>query len=442
MGQDGPPFDNQESSDNGRAARPGASLRRNHDFLKLWAGQSISMLGSQVTPIALPLIASILFHATPGQMAFLLAMQYAPYTLVGLFAGALVDRMRRKPLMIAADLGRAALLATLPLAIANGILRMELLYVVSFGMGVLNVFFGTAYGAFLPAIVPREQLVEANSRFSTSSSIAGIAGPGLAGSLVQLLTAPVAILMDAASFLVSALALVRIRTPDPAPPAPERARNIWREIAEGMLVLLRNPILRALQVSMATNDIFWNALYAVYFLFVTRDLRLPAGAIGVIFGAGSAGALLGSLVAARLARRFGLGRTLIVSQICVGSGSLLIACAAYFRFAALPLLIAAEVIQASTNTVFGINRGSVALAVTPAHMRGRVGASGSVIGLGVAAAGVAIGGFLGERLGLAPTIVIGALGSPLAFLWLVFSPIRDLWQIPEPVEAMLEPTAR
>lgn len=404
-------------------------LWRQPDFLKLWAGQTVSLFGSQITPIALPLLAALTLGATPAEMAFLRTAQYVPALLIGLFAGVWIDRLRRRPVLIGADLGSAAVLLALPLAIAFGLLRMELLYTVAFLLGVLSVFFGVAYAAFLPTVVGRESLVEGNSKLAASSAVARIAGPGLAGVLVQTLTAPVAIAIDGLSFLVAALALGRIRALEPSPTRVER-RNVWREIAEGLRMLGRDPYLRAFTASSATLDIFWNALFAVYFLYVTRTLALPPGAIGLIFGLGSAGALLGSLLAGWIARHAGIGTAIIGAQIVVGLGSLLIGLSVWLPASALLLLVAAELVQSCASTIYGINRGSLTQAITPDRLLGRVSGSGRFVGLGVAALGTALGGMLGERIGVPATIVVGSCGGVLAFLWLLFSPVRTLRGIP------------
>ena len=414
------------------ASRP--SLWRHPDFLKLWAGQTISMFGSQITMIALPLMAAVTVRATPAQMAFLHALQYVPAILVGLFAGVWVDRLRRRPLLIGADVGRAALLLPIPVAAALGRLGMELLYVVAFLVGVLNVFFDAADNAYLPSLVQREHLIEGNSKLAASSSVARIAGPGLAGVLIQYLTAPVAVAVDGLSFLASALSLGLIRTHEPAPHQPEGGRDIWAEIAEGLRAVYRNPVLRALLLSSVTLDIFWNALFAVYFLYVTRELGLPAGAIGLIFGIGSMGALLGSFVASRAARRFGLGLAIVGAQVMVGVGGLLIALSVALPSAALPLLIIAELVQSGAGTIYGISRGSLTQAITPDRLLGRVWASISFIGLGIVPAGAFLGGVLGERVGVPATMVVGACGGLFAFVWLLFSPVRTLRELPLRVE--------
>jgi MFS family permease len=279
--------------------------------------------------------------------------------------------------------------------------------------------------------VPREHLIEANGKLATSNSVARIAGPGLAGGLVQLLTAPGAVVVDALSFLGSALSLSLIRTLDVAPPRTEQRPSIWAEIGEGLRALGGNPFLRAFVASSATLDVFWNALMAVYFLFVTRDLQLPPIAFGLIFGLGSVGALLGSLVAGWVGLRFGLGPAVVGAQLVLGLGGLLIVLAVRLPAAALPLLVAAEVVQSFTSTIYAINREGLSQAVTPDRLRGRVGASRHFFGLGAVVVGSLLGGVLGERIGVPATMVVGACGGVLAFVWLLLSPLRTLRELPQ-----------
>jgi MFS family permease len=405
---------------------PHLALWRNRDFRLLWGGHTISMLGSQITLIALPLIAALTLQATPAQMAILMSLGYAPATLIGLFAGVLIDRVRRRPLMIITDLLSAGLLLLIPLMVQHQWLNIEALYVVSFLLSIAGVFYGLADGAFLPTLVPREQLAQANGMVATSSSTMRVIGPGLAALLIQWLTAPIAVVIDAATFLVSALSAAFIRTVEPLPPAQERQPHICQDIAEGLSATTANPYLRAFILSAAALDIFWNALYAVYVLFITRELGLPPATIGLIFSVGSMAALIGAPIAAPIARRFGVGRVLISSQILIGCGSLLIALPLLIRPAALPFLIVAEIVQAGANTISYINRDSVRQAVTPGHLRGRIGASTMCFGLGAALLGTFLGGVLGEQVGISSTIIIGAVGGTFSFLWLMFSPVRRL----------------
>ena len=390
----------------------------------------VSVLGSQVTTLALPLTAALALDATPAQMGLLGALAYAPAVLVGLVAGVWIDRLRRRPLMVAADLGRAVVLGLVPLAALLDLLRIELLYAVAFFAGALGVLFDTAHGAYVPTLVEGSELVEANAKLSVTGSAALIAGPGLGGLLIQLLTAPVAVAADALSFLVSALCLGAIRTDEPAPAGGRPSPSLAAEVLAGLRLLLRDPILRAFTLAAATLDVGWNALMAVYLLYLTRELGQPATTVGLIFGAGSAGALLAGLVADRLARRLGLGPTLVGSQAGIGLGGMLIVLAIAASAWAVPLLVAAELVQSFAGTVHAVNRGALRQAIVPNHLRGRVGAGGGVVGLGVATAGLLLGGQLGERLGLAPTMVLGASTGLVSFLWLHRSPVRTLRRVP------------
>lgn len=401
------------------------TLARNPNFRKLWAGQIVSLVGSAITPLALTLLAVGILEASPAEVAILQAMQYVPAVLMGLFAGVWVDRLRRRPLLIGADIGCAAALLAVPLCAALGVLRIEVLYLVAFLLGSLGVVFGVAYTAFLPSLVGGVHLVEANSRLEGSRAVARIAWPGLGGALVQALGAQLAVALDAASYLLLALAVGLIRASE-SPPRRAASRHLGREIGAGLRAVGGNPALRALLLSSATLDIGWNALFAVYVLFAIRTLGLSPGVVGLIFGLGSAGALLGSLVARRLADRAGIGRTLIGTQCVVGAGGLLIALAVALPHAALPLLLAVEVVQSAANTIFGITRASLTQALVPDSLRGRVNASERVIGLAVAVLGTAIGGVLGERLGVPPTIVLGTMTGLPAFLWLLARPIRSV----------------
>jgi MFS family permease len=403
-----------------------AALWQRRDFRLLWAGHTISMLGSQITLVALPLLAALTLQATPAHMATLQALQYAPPTLVSLFAGVLVDRVRRRPLMIVTDLISALLLLVLPVSLAAGWLGLELLYAVALLLGIVGVFYGLADAAFLPTLVPRTQLPAANGALATSSSTARVVGPGLAGVLIQWLSAPLAVLLDAASFLISALSALLIRAPETPPTSPVRQSNVWAEIVEGLATVVRNPYLRAFALAAAAFDLFWNALYAVYILYVTRTLGLPPAAVGLILSVGSVVALGAAPAAAGVARRFGLGRTLVASQVLLGSGSVLIAMALAAPPLALVLLVLAEAVQAAANTVSWVTRDSVRQAVTPDRLRGRVGAATMCLGFGAALLGTVLGGVLGERAGVPATVAIGALGGLMSFVWLLRSPVAAL----------------
>ncbi len=278
------------------------------DFLKLWAGQTVSQVGSQVTALALPLLA-VTLGATPTQMGALIAIETVPFLALSLLAGMWIDRLRRRPILIATDLGRAALLASLPVAALLGRLGLPQIYLVAVGVGTLTVFFDLAYQAYLPVLVGRAHLVEGNSKLELSRAAAQIAGPGLAGVLVQLLAAPRTIALDALSFLLSACCLRAIEAPEAVPVAARRGGRA--EIGEGLRFVLGEPYLRAIVGCSATLNGFAFLQAAVYLLRATRELALPPGAIGLVSAAGGVGALVGAFASPHLVRRYGLGRTLI-----------------------------------------------------------------------------------------------------------------------------------
>lgn len=371
-------------------------------------------------------MAALTLGASPGEMGLLRVAEYLPPVLVGLVAGAWVDRLRRRPILIWMDVVRALLLLAVPVVAALGLLRMEVLYAVAFTMGGLGAVFGIAATAYLPSLVPRRALVEGNAALATGSSVAYILGPGAGGVLIQLLTAPGAIAVDGLTFLVSAFGVSLIRTPEPPPPSRSARQPLWREIREGLRTVVRHPILRAFFASSAAYDVCWNAVAAVYFLLLTRELGLPPAALGLIVAVGSVGSLLGSVLAGRLARRVGLGRSIIAAQLLLGASGLLIPLAVALPWAALPVLLVAEAVQLFMNAIYSVNRASVELAVTPDRLRGRVRGSRAVIGAAAVTAGAALGGVLDERIGTGATTLVATCGGALAFVWLLLSPIPTI----------------
>ncbi len=402
------------------------------DFLKLWGGQTISQFGSQITVLALPLTAALALQASPFQMGLLSAATVAPSLVVGLVAGVWVDRLRRRPILLAADLGRALLLLTIPLAAWLGALRMEVLYLAAFGTGLLTVFFDVAYAAYLPALVEREHLVEGNSKLETSRSAAQLAGPGLAGALVGLVTAPFALLVDALSFLLSACFLGAIRVVESAPHTDSRRRSTRREIVEGLRLVGGAPLLRALAGSAGTWNLSGGVIFAVFVLYVTRSLGLGPGVLGLVFAGGNAGFLLGALLAERVTRRFGPGRVMRWALTLGAVAWLLVPLASGPIWAKVPLLVAGQSLGSFGLTLSNVNAVSLRQALVPEHLRGRVMATVAVIGLGTSPLGFLIGGALGEFAGLRPTLAVGAALRLLVLAWVWFSPLRSLREFPSP----------
>src|SRR5437762_1676405 len=289
-------------------------LWRHREFLKYWTASAVSDVGSQITALALPLIGALMLAATPWQMGLLSAAGGAPILLVGLFAGVWVDRLRRRPVLIAADVGRALLLLTIPLASMAGLLTIPLLCVVALLVGALNVLFDIAHLAFLPVLVSREQIVDGNAKLEVTAAGAQAVGPSVGGALIGFLGAPFAVLLDALSFLVSGWLINRTRAVEPAPVAAAARSGVWAEIREGMREVGRQPVLRALIAASGTMTFFGRMFNAVYILYMTRDLGLGPVGVGLVLAAGGIGSLAGALVAGPTTRRFGPGPMLVVSQ--------------------------------------------------------------------------------------------------------------------------------
>jgi MFS family permease len=416
---------------------PGISLGglwRHPAFVNLWAGQTISQFGSQISQLAIPLTAALVLNATPFQMGLLGAFQFAPFLLLSLFAGVLVDRLPRRPVLICADVGRATLLGSIPAAAVLGVLHIEQLYLVGLLTGALTVFFDVAYQSYLPALVNREHLIEGNSKLEVSRSVAQIAGPGAAGVLVQLITAPLAVLADAASFVASVIFLLLIRASEPAPEQHATGTSsIWAELREGLAVVLGNPLLRSIAGCTATSNLFSNAMQAVYVLYATRELGIEPALLGIIFAAGGPGALLGSLLAGRVSDRFGFGATIIGSILIGGLANLLMPLAGGPLPVVASMLMLAWFIGGLCSPVYNINQVSLRQAITPDRLQGRMNATVRFIVWGTIPIGALLGGILGQAIGLWPTLLSMALGSLLAPLWVVFSPVRHLRSQPLPV---------
>jgi len=359
-------------------------------------------------------------------MGLLGAAERAPFLVLGLFAGVWVDRLRRRPILIAADVGRAALLASIPLAAVFGMLRIEQLYAVGFFVGCLTVFFDVASLSFLPSLVQRSALVHANSVLEVRRSIVQIAGPSVAGFLVQLVSAPVAIIVDALSFVGSAVALTLIRMPEPPPTPRAQRRSVWNEVGEGLGVVLRDPLLRSIAASSGTFNIFTNVLFAVYVLYATRELGIAPALLGVIFLVFGLGGLAGAVLARRIQSQIGLGPTLGGIGLVDGVATLLVPLAAAFPLITVPLLMAAQAVLGFGAAVYKVNQKSLRQAITQERMQGRVNATMRFITWGTMPIGSLLGGVLGELIGLRPTLIVAALGMMLAALILLVSPVRAL----------------
>lgn len=407
-----------------------AGLWRHSDFRRLWTGQTISLFGTQITSLAIPLTAVLTLGATPAQMGLLRATHSAAALMVGLFAGVLVDRLRRRPILIGTDLGFVVLAGSIPLLAVFGLLRIEQLYLIQFLSGMLSIFSDIAHMAFLPSLVQREQLIEGNSKLQTTAAAASIAGPSLAGVLVQLLTAPIAIIVDAVSFLISALFMWSIRAPEPSPVEATERRSMWSEIGEGLRVVFGNPTLRPLAEAIALHFLCASMITAIFILYATRELAIAPAFLGIIFAALGAGFLLGALLAGRAAKRYGLGLTLLGATLLTAFAAALIPLAAGSSLTIISTLVFAHFLMALGIQTHGINMVSLRQSMTPNRLQGRMNASFRFVNLCAMTAGALLAGALGEAIGLRATLVVGAAGLLLPFLRLLNSPVRKLHEQP------------
>ena len=412
------------------------SLRRHPDFLRLWAGETISQVGTQVTLLAVPLIAITLLDASTLQVGLLTAAETLPFLLVGLPAGAIVDRLRRRPVMIAADVGRALALATVPLAHHLDVLSMAQLFAVVLVVGVLTVFFDVAYQSYLPTLVDREHLVEGNSKLELSRSGAQVAGPGLGGGLVGWVGAATAVWLDAASFLVSALALVGIGKPEETPDREADAAGtpirLRTQIAEGVRYVWRHPYLRPMAFCTGTFNLFGTMSYSIVLVFAVRELDVSAGRMGLVVAAGNLGFVVGAALTRRITARLGVGRTIWISGLVSGLGPWLLGLAT--PGTATVLLIAGFAIGSAGIPAYNINQVSLRQAITPARLQGRMHATMRFVVWGTMPLGGVLGGTLGSLIGLRATLLVAAGGTTVAFLWVLFSPVARVVEMPTGLE--------
>jgi MFS family permease len=382
------------------------------------------MVGSQVSGLALPLVAILVLHASTFAVAALGVAEFVPFVLLTLPAGVWVDRLRRRPILIASDAGRAVVLGSVPLAYAFGGLTLAQLYVAGFLTGVFTVFFDVSYQSYLPALVDKEHVIEGNAKLEFSRAGSQVAGPTLAGLLVSALTASYAVAVDAASFVVSAVCLMAIRKPEPEPVDAADRQPMPEEIATGLRYTWRHPLLRPLILQIGMGNFFNASISAILLVFAVRDLHLTATTIGIAFSIGNAGLLVGATIARRLAVSLGIGPTLICGAVGTGVAYLLLAVAP--RHAAIPLLALAQFVWSLGAVLYFVNGISLIQTITPDRLLGRVNASRRFAVWGVIPFGSLLGGALGTTLGLRTAIWIGATGAALSSIPLIASPMRHV----------------
>ena len=406
------------------------------DFLKLWAGESVSVFGSQVTVLAVPTVAILILHAGPFQVGILSALEFLAFPTLGLVAGVYADRLRRRPIMIVCDIGRGLALGSIPVAFLLNLLTLEQLYFVALLTGIFTVFFDVSYQSYLPALVDRPNLIEGNTKLEITRSTAQVAGPAVAGFLIQWIGGARAVAVDALSFLLSAIALASIKKPEPEP-KPSTASGtsgFIPEMREGIEVVFRNAILWRIAACTATTNLGSNMVFgAVFLVFAYRQLHLSAGVVGVVFALGSVGALAGAFLAGWVARKLGIGPTLGV-MVIVGGLALL---ATPIALVGAPAVILATTgfIEGLTIPIYNINQVSLRQAITPDRVQGRMNATMRTIVWGTIPLGAFIGGILGTSLGLVQTIVLGGILSTLAASWIFLGPVIRLREQPTPVMA-------
>ena len=397
-----------------------------------WTGETVSMFGTQITLLALPLTAVLVLHATPTQLGFVRFVEAFPYVLFTLFFGAWADRRRRKPILILTNAARGLLIGIVPLLALLGLLQLSLLGAIAFAVGTFTVLFDVTWLAYVPTLVEPAELVDANGRVLTSSAAAEVAGPGLAGVLVQLLSAPLALLADAISYVAATITLLLTRTPEPIPHSESGQRKqLLREIGEGFQALLDNRYLRAITVMSGLWNFLFSVADTVFLLYAVRERNLQPGTLGVIFAVGAVGGLVGSAISTRLGRRGTFGPVLGIA----------------FTFGCLPWLLLPAVsgsqpveIAGFTLAYFLVRFGlglwgvltlSLRQAITPLHLMSRVSASMRLVSYGLGAFGLLLSGVLGTLLGLRATLWLAAFGFvAILVITLVATPLPSVRSLP------------
>ena len=403
-------------------------LWRHHDFLRLWGAQTISQFGTQITLLALPLAAILTLDASAFEVSLLGALEYAPFLLLTLPAGVWADRLRRKPLLIAADIVRGLVLLTVPVAWALDVLTLWQLYAVGFVTGTFTVVFDVAYVPYVATLVPRKELGDANAKMEISRSAAQTAGPGLAGALVELVTAPFALAFDAVSYLVSGLLVGRIRAAEELVPVSERPSG-RRELAEGFRFVFANTLLRPITACTALSNLFGTAVWGPLLLvYAVRELDVSAGTIGAALTLGNFGVLAGAFAVGAINRRLGIGRTITVSSLLFGPPVLLVPLAP--QDSAVPWIVAAFAVAGFGGVVYNVSIRTLLQSVTPNRMLGRATALLRAIVWGVIPVGTLLGGALATAIGVHEAIWVGAVGAACASLPILLSQVPRLRAIP------------
>lgn len=407
------------------------SLWRNRAFVNLWAGQLVSLVGSQVTFLALPLVLALTLDGSAWEMGVLWAVGTLPALVFALPGGVWVDRFEKRRIILLCDLSRAALLLLIPLAAFTGWLSLPLLLAVNFVVGIFDILFSIAYRSVLPGLLERQELIEANSQIEVSRSAVQIVGPGLAGLLIQALMAPFAILVDAVSFVCSAFFFRNLPKVKKEPEVePAIKPSLGGEIKKGFEVVYHDNVLFRLLISALIMNLFSHILDAVLLLYATRELGIAPGWFGLIFGAGSVGFLVGALTAKRVSRKLNMGKATILGLLVTATGDLVVVLAGGNFALVVGMLIMGQFLFGVGITNYNINQYSLRQATAPGHLLGRVNAVFTFASQGAAPVGALLGGVIGSLVGLRLTLAFAVAGEFAAGLLLLFSPLRRVEGLP------------
>lgn len=409
------------------SSRTARSLRRNRNFVRLFAADMLSQFGAEILPVALPLVAVISLRASAFQVGLLAAFQTLPFLVVGLPVGAWVDRSSRHRILVLANVVRAATLAALPLAWWLGWLTIAQLLIVALVVGIGTVFFDTAYQSYLPVLVSRGMLVRGNSWLQAVQSVAQVGGPGAAGFLVQAVTAPVAVAVAVFGYSWSAVCIGTIRAHEPIPRRAER-RHIGREILAGLRFVSGQQLLWRIIVCTSMFNLFWSIGTPMFVLLLARDLKLNAGLIGLVLASGGVGGIVGALIADRVVRVLGEGRTIWISVAAAGIFGALLPLAQPGWQLLLPA--AGQFFAGIGIVVYNVSQVSFRQAITPDHLLGRMSATARFLVWGVMPIGGLLSGIIGTVLGARATLWVAALGATVSFMWILLSPIPSMRQLP------------
>ena len=406
-----------------------SSLWRHGDFMRMWIGQSVSLFGDQFTGLALPFIAVTALGATPFEMGILAAAGTVPFLLFAIFVGVWVDRHRRLPVLIVGDLGRGFIVLTIALLAFTGLIHLVYVYALAFAAGLMTVFFDVAYQAYLPSLVTRAQLVEGNSKLETTNSLAGTFGPLAAGVTVQLLSAAWAMVFDASTYFFSAGMMSRIRHPE-SPPRAEQRAPFLTEARQGFAVVFGDSRLWSIAGCTSTFNLFGSAIAALNILFAVRILGMGGFYLGIVLLGAGIGSLVGAITAARISKRLGVGPTIVASTIAG-------AAVMYGYLIATPsngVVVLAAVFAGTgfTTLLYNINQVSLRQGLVPVRLQGRLNATMRFLVWGTLPLGGILGGILGTVLGIRDALAVAVIGISFAFLWVLFSPVRTIRDMPEP----------